>query len=277
MTRQGGAVNQSKIPALISSVVVLVVLGIAALMLFNRSGEPEAAQDEGPTPTAESAALATIISEEQDDLATDVPAATPADPAAPTLPTPYVPSAGEVIEGRPPFNIDPAQDYTATITTPRGDIVIRLLPELAPQTVNNFVYLARQGFYDGLTWHRVIEDFMAQGGDPTGTGTGGAEWNVPAEFTSSMLYDRPGLVAMARSSDPDSASSQFFITTAPAPWLNYQYTIFGEVIEGQEIVNTIPLRDPMSATEPGEEIVSITITEGEGEGDTETDSDTPES
>jgi cyclophilin family peptidyl-prolyl cis-trans isomerase len=161
------------------------------------------------------------------------------------------------------MTIDPEGEYYATITTPRGDIVVRLRPDIAPVTVNSFVFLAREGFYDGLTWHRVIEDFMAQGGDPTGTGMGGPGYQVPAEFTDQILYDRPGIVAMARANDPDSAGSQFFITTAPAPFLNEQYTVFGEVIEGQDIVNNIPLRDPATATEPGEEIVRITIAEGE--------------
>jgi peptidylprolyl isomerase len=164
----------------------------------------------------------------------------------------------------PPMTINPEHEYTATITTPRGDIRIRLFPEVAPQTVNNFVFLARNDFYDGLTWHRVIADFMVQGGDPAGTGTGGPGYSIPAEFSNELRFDQPGKVAMARSADPNSAGSQFFITTAPAPWLNGQYTIFGEVLEGQEIVNDIPLRDPAMATEPGEEIVDITITENEG-------------
>lgn len=160
------------------------------------------------------------------------------------------------------MTIDVNKTYIATIATPRGDIVIRLRPDLAPQTVNNFVFLAREGFYDGLTWHRVLENFMAQGGDPTGTGMGGPGYTIPDEFTDEVLFDRPGLVAMARPNAPDSAGSQFFITTAPAPHLNNQYTIFGEVIEGQEIVNAIPLRNPdENPTEPGEQILSVTIEE----------------
>lgn len=163
---------------------------------------------------------------------------------------------------RPEMTIDPTKDYRATITTPRGDIVIRLRPDIAPQTVNSFVFLSREGFYNGLTWHRVIANFMAQGGDPDGTGRGGPGYNVPAEFTDKVLFDRPGIVAMARRGDDiNSAGSQFFITTAAYPSLNSQYTIFGEVIQGQEIVENIPLRDPMRAATPGEEIVSITIEE----------------
>jgi len=160
------------------------------------------------------------------------------------------------------MTIDVTKNYTATITTPRGDIVIKLRPDIAPKTVNSFVFLSREGFYNGLTWHRVIQGFMAQGGDPLGDGTGGPGYAVPAEFTKKILFDRPGLLAMARASDINSAGSQFFITTAPTPFLNSQYTIFGEVVQGQQIVQGIPLRDPGTATKPGEQIVSITISEG---------------
>ena len=163
----------------------------------------------------------------------------------------------------PPMTIDTAKNYTATITTPRGEIVVKLRPDLAPQTVNSFVFLAKEGFYNGLTWHRVLPNFMAQGGDPTGTGTGGPGYNVPDEFTDKVLFDRPGIVAMAHSSLPNSNGSQFFITTAPAPNLNKQYTVFGEVINGQDVVKGIPLRDPdQNPTAPGEQIVKITINEG---------------
>ena len=102
---------------------------------------------------------------------------------------------------------------------------------------------------------------MAQGGDPVGDGSGGPGYTIHDEFTDKVLFDRPGIVAMARPSAPDSAGSQFFITTAPAPHLNNQYTVFGEVLKGQEIADGIPLRDPGAATTPGEQIVKITITE----------------
>ncbi len=172
------------------------------------------------------------------------------------------PSSGQrQYSAPPPMLINPAHTYVATIVTPRGDIRVRLLPDIAPQTVNNFVFLAREGFYDGVTWHRVIEGFMAQAGDPTGTGMGGPGYSIPAEFTSKIRFDRPGLLAMARSSDPDSGGSQFFITTGPARWLDNQYTIFGEVIEGQDIVDGIPPRDPNTAVEPGEPILTIAISE----------------
>lgn len=174
---------------------------------------------------------------------------------------PAAPSGQRQYNAPPPMQIDPAKTYVATIVTPRGNIQVRLLPDIAPQTVNNFVFLAREGFYNGVTWHRVIEGFMAQAGDPTGTGMGGPGYTIPAEFTSKIRFDRPGLLAMARSSDPDSGGSQFFITTGPARWLDNQYTIFGEVIEGQEIVDGIPPRDPETAVEPGERILMISISE----------------
>ncbi len=283
--------NQSKLPAIISSLVVLAVLGLLGVMLYNRSNMEETAISadatidpiaettidplDGEQPAIETPASADVDPSTETAIAlaeTEIAATTEAQAQAesgvvsevppPELPTPVIPEPDEVIEGRPPFTIDPQEEYVATITTPRGDIVVRLRPDLAPQTVNSFVHLANEGFYDGLTWHRVIEGFMAQGGDPRGDGTGGAEWSVPAEF-SDVPFDAPGVVAMARAQDPDSGSSQFFITTAPAEFLNYQYTVFGEVVEGQELVDNIPLRDPMTATEPGEEIVSIAINEGE--------------
>jgi peptidylprolyl isomerase len=163
----------------------------------------------------------------------------------------------------PAMVIDKGKKYNATIKTPRGDVTLQLLPDTAPLSVNSFVFLAREGFYDGLTWHRVLENFMAQGGCPLGTGTGGPGYNVRGEFSKTLAFDRKGILAMARAQSPDSAGSQFFITTAPCPWLNGQYTIFGHVTKGQEIIDKIPLRDPqLRPREPGEQIISITISEG---------------
>lgn len=231
----------SPVPGIISAVVVLLILGLVAGLLITRARTPEVA-----APTAAPAIAPTAA-----------PAAVPAPGALPTATT-YTFSAP------PPMTIDPARRYEATILTPRGEIVIELLPEIAPQTVNNFVFLARNNFYNGLTWHRVLPNFMAQGGDPLGDGTGGPGYSIPAEFTDKLAFDRPGIVAMARSADPNSAGSQFFITTAPVERLNGQYTIFGRVIAGQEIVDGIPLRDPENPADrarPGETILGITITE----------------
>lgn len=236
------APQPSRLPAIVSAIVVVgifIVLGI--VLSSNRPG------------TAQTGAVATP----------DAFATAPAQSTAAALPTSVAESGRKTYSALPPMTIDVQKTYTATITTPRGDIVIKLRPDLAPQTVNSFVFLAKEGFYNGLTWHRVLPNFMAQGGDPTGTGSGGPGYSVPDEFTDKVLFDRPGLVAMAHSALPNSNGSQFFITTGPAPHLNNQYTIFGEVIQGQEIVSGIPLRNPdQNPTTSGEQIVKITISEG---------------
>jgi len=140
--------------------------------------------------------------------------------------------------------IEGMKGIKATITTKLGDIELRFFPESAPNHVENFIALAEKGFYDGTTFHRVIPRFMIQGGDPNSRsadrsrhGMGGPDYSVKAEFN-----DRPhqrGTLAMARSGDPDSAGSQFFICVAPAPSLNGQYTVFGEVVSGLEVVDKI--------------------------------------
>lgn len=246
------------LPAILSALAVLAVLGGLGFWLFTRNPQAAATAAMTPPPEVERAALDAVTSQQNLEAT-----AAAANASKPTVVAAAPATKRRTYTELPPMTIDPAKQYIATISTPRGDIVAQLRPDLAPQTVNNFVFLAREGFYDGLTWHRVLQDFMAQGGDPLGDGTGGAGYNVPAEFTNEVSFDRPGILAMARANDPNSASSQFFITTAPAPWLDGQYTVFGEVIEGQEIVNAIPLRDPMTATEPGEQILAITIEERE--------------
>ena len=160
----------------------------------------------------------------------------------------------------PPFTIDASKTYIAVIKTEKGDIRIRLRPDLAPQTVNSFIFLAREGFYDGLTFHRVIPGFVAQGGDPEGSGGGGPGYTLPAEF-SDVPFDR-SVVGLARSSDPNSGGSQFFITFSAQPSLNGQYTVFGEVIEGMEVADAITPRDPADpAAPPGDRIITIEISE----------------
>lgn len=133
--------------------------------------------------------------------------------------------------------IDPAKRYYATLKTEKGDIVLRLYADLAPVTVNSFVFLAQNGWYDDITFHRVIPGFMAQMGDPTGTGTGGSGQNLQAEF-STMRHER-GTVSMARAASLDSADSQFFICFAPAPFLDGKYTIWGRVVDGMQFVDRI--------------------------------------
>jgi cyclophilin family peptidyl-prolyl cis-trans isomerase len=160
----------------------------------------------------------------------------------------------------PAMTVDTSKHYTATFKTERGDFVVELFADKAPKTVNNFVFLARDGFYDGVTFHRVIKDFMAQGGDPTGTGTGGPGYNFADEFHPSLRHSGPGFLSMANAG-PSTNGSQFFITHVATPWLDGKHTVFGKVIQGMEVVLAIPERDPMRAKTPGVKIVSIEITE----------------
>ncbi|HSL96154.1 MAG TPA: peptidylprolyl isomerase [Thermoleophilia bacterium] len=164
---------------------------------------------------------------------------------------------------RPPeLAIDSAKRYTATIATDRGDIVVELFVDKAPQTVNNFVFLAREGFYDGVTFHRVIPGFMAQGGDPTGSGRGGPGYRFEDEFHVDLRHDGPGVLSMANAG-PGTNGSQFFITHGPTPHLDDRHTVFGRVVEGMDVVLDIPERDPMKAREPGLAMNSVTIVETE--------------
>ena len=161
----------------------------------------------------------------------------------------------------PAMQIDVSKSYTATLHTVKGDIVIELLPQAAPVTVNNFVFLARQHYYDGVTFHRVLPGFMAQGGDPAGTGTGGPGYFIPNE-DSDLTFDGPGVVAMANSGR-DRNGSQFFITYAAVPDLNGGYTIFGRVTSGMDVAQSLAPRDPSKAPNapPGDKINSVTIEE----------------
>lgn len=149
-------------------------------------------------------------------------------------------------------------DYRAVFCTEAGAVYIDLFEELTPETVNNFVFLAQQGYYDSTTFHRVIESFMAQAGDPTATGAGGPGYQFEDEPVGFLVFDRPGLLAMANAG-PGTNGSQFFITTVPTPHLNYRHTIFGDVLEGQENVLNISLRDPQASTEPGDSLNTVVI------------------
>ncbi|HYN89658.1 MAG TPA: peptidylprolyl isomerase [Ardenticatenaceae bacterium] len=145
----------------------------------------------------------------------------------------------------PAMVIDTSKQYRATITTEKGDIVVELDPEAAPQTVNNFVFLAQNNFYDGLTFHRVEPNFVIQGGDPEGTGQGGPGYTLPAEI--GLTHDE-GALAMARLPDQvnperESSGSQFYITLAPTPHLDGGYTVFGQVLEGMDVVQSIEIGD----------------------------------
>lgn len=138
----------------------------------------------------------------------------------------------------PQMSIDQSAGYTANIKTNKGNIVIELIPASAPKTVNNFVFLANDGFYNGVIFHRVIPNFMIQGGDPTGTGMSGPGYKFGDEIDRSLSFEKPGILAMANSG-PGTNGSQFFITTASTPHLNGNHTIFGKVLKGQEIADAI--------------------------------------
>ena len=161
----------------------------------------------------------------------------------------------------PPMTIDKTKQYTATVKMAKGgQFVIQLYPDKAPIAVNNFVFLARQGYFNGTTFHRVLENFMAQGGDPTGTGSGGPGYKFVNE-DSDLKFDKAGVVAMANSGR-DTNGSQFFITFVPVANLNGGYTIFGQVTSGMDVVNGIKRRDPnQNPTYQGDAIDSITISE----------------
>ncbi len=171
------------------------------------------------------------------------------------------PKVAKQYNSPPAMTIDPSKSYTATFNMEDGsEFTIKLFAEEAPRTVNNFVFLARDGYYDGVTFHRVIPGFMAQGGDPTGTGRGGPGYQFGDEFHPNLRHDKPGVLSMANAG-PGTNGSQFFITFVPTPHLDDHHAVFGEVIEGMDVVNAISPRDPMSARTPGDAVASITINE----------------
>jgi cyclophilin family peptidyl-prolyl cis-trans isomerase len=175
----------------------------------------------------------------------------------------------EVVQDRlftqcPPMSIDPTRQYIATLHTEKGDIVIELYADHAPLAVNNFVFLAQSGWYDGITFHRVNYDLVAQAGDPSGTGYFLPGYLFKNEISSDLKFDGPGVVGMANMTNvPDSNGSQFFITYSAQPTLDGKYTIFGKVIQGMDVVFSLTPRDPSTGYDipPGDEILSVTIEE----------------
>lgn len=158
----------------------------------------------------------------------------------------------------PEMVIDPSKRYSATLHTDKGDVEIELFASDVPKTVNNFVFLAREGFYDGVTFHRVIDGFMAQTGDPTGTGAGGPGYKFADERASNR--HQTGTISMANAG-PNTNGSQFFICYAPQPHLDGRHTVFGQVTAGMENVQAIRSRDPGRDRNPGDKITSIDIHE----------------
>ena len=163
--------------------------------------------------------------------------------------------------GTPPNTIDSEKTYIAMIEMEKGGkILIELYTKDVPNTVNNFVFLSRDGFYDCVTFHRVIPGFMAQTGDPTGTGRGGPGYRFEDEFSPKLKHDSEGVLSMANAG-PNTNGSQFFITLVATPHLDGAHAVFGKVIEGMDVVNNIADRDPSSAVKPGDAIKTITIEE----------------
>jgi peptidyl-prolyl cis-trans isomerase B (cyclophilin B) len=151
----------------------------------------------------------------------------------------------------PEMEIDPKKKYHASMNTDRGVIELDLFPEYAPVTVNNFVFLARQGFYDGVIFHRVINNFVIQGGDPSGSGMGGPGYRFQDETMNNPLKHETGMMSMANAG-PNTNGSQFFITHSPQPHLNGKHTVFAKVVNGMNVVNAI---------RQGDKIINVTITE----------------
>ncbi len=169
---------------------------------------------------------------------------------------------GEQFKQCPEMTIDPAKQYFATIQTEKGDIVVQLYADKSPLAVNNFIFLAKQGWYDGVTFHRVIPGFVAQAGDPTGTGLGGPGYAFANETDNGLRFDDAGIVGMANAG-PNTNGSQFFITYAPQPQLDGGYTVFGKVISGMDVVEALTPRDPAQNPNlpPGDRILDIVIEE----------------
>ena len=160
----------------------------------------------------------------------------------------------------PAMELDKDKKYSAKVTTDKGEMLIKLYADKVPVTVNNFVFLARNGYYDDTIFHRVIADFMAQAGDPTGTGRGGPGYNFKDEFDPSLKHNKRGILSMANAG-PNTNGSQFFITHGPTPWLDGKHAVFGEVVNGLDVLMSIPPRDPMLVNSPAVHIKSIEIIE----------------
>ena len=221
------------------AVILVFVASLGASQLIPRRPPTPA---ETPTPVASATPTAGATA-----------TASPRPTADPTIKRAY--------DAAPPVSIDPARTYTAVIKLQSGgEVRLQLIPKEAPQSVNNFVFLAKNRFYDGLTFHRVLPGFVAQGGDPKGDGFGGPGYTIPAD-SNAVKFDA-GVISMAKS--PAGVSgSQFFITLAPTPSLQDQFAVFGRVTQGMDVVQKITLRDPERPNQPPADVIaSIQIIEG---------------
>src|SRR4026209_2155319 len=162
----------------------------------------------------------------------------------------------------PAMQIDPKKKYKARMETDKGTMVIELFADRTPKTVNNFVFLSREGYYDDVIFHRVIANFMAQGGDPSGTGAGGPGYKFGDEFHPTLKHDKQGVLSMANAG-PGTNGSQFFITHLATPHLDNRRSVFGQVVEGLDVLMSIPPRDPSNINAPAVKINRVTIEESE--------------
>lgn len=232
--------------------ILIMVLSLGAFFVGANLGAP-APDVEDP------AAEAAEDDEDEDAEATETPDATETPEATAT------PEEDEVVrqyDAAPAFSIDPARRYTAVLRTEKGDITVELLPDAAPEAVNSFVFLARNRFYDGLTFHRVLEDFVAQAGDPSATSAGDVGYTLPQDENDLPL--EAGMLAMAKSDESSRVTdgAQFFITLEPQPGLEPNFTPFGRVVEGMEVVEALTLRDPqLPGQPPGDLIIEVEIIE----------------
>ena len=216
--------NVMRVPVVIAIVLTLLALMSCVLQTPEPDGTavPETLVPASPTAAATGS----------------TPVAATATPAFTPAATSRTSGARTPQSGMPSMMLDPESDYTAQFRTSQGSFTVKLFASQTPVTVNNFIYLAQQGFYNGLIFHRVIPGFMIQGGDPTGTGAGGPGYQFQDEIVAGLVFDTPGKLAMANAG-PGTNGSQFFVTVAATGWLNGNHTIFGEVTDGQGVVNAI--------------------------------------
>lgn len=257
---------------LLFGVLILSLSLLAACGRGNQASESAAETDNAASAEATSADNSDANGTAQDVVSTPEPTAVASPTQDVIVPPPTIENPGPAASMAPPernamydappeMQIDPGKYYYATFKTNRGDIKVQLFADRAPVTVNNFVFLARQGYYDSTTFHRVLDGFMAQGGDPTGTGAGGPGYQFEDEFYPGLVFDRPGLLAMANAG-PGTNGSQFFITFAATDWLNGMHTIFGEVIEGEDVLSRLTRRDPSMLPDfVGDELYTVLIEE----------------
>lgn len=229
--------------------IAVMVLSLGAIFFGSQggisSGQPTAA-DIAPTSTPAPTSTAAATDAEEADADSTAEAGATDEPIQ------------RVYAAPPPFEIDVTHSYEVVILTEKGEIRIELFPDEAPGYVNNFVFLARNRFYDGLIFHRVVQGFVAQAGDPTATGFSSAGYNLPEE-KNDLQFDA-GVLSMAKAGTSVNGS-QFFITLEPAPHLNGEFTIFGRVIEGLDVVRALTKREPGAGQPPGDRILSIEVLE----------------